>query len=414
MTFQRKYPDFTIKGAASSDEVRSANDLMAKGHGEYARVLRWLETCGAVYPGYCPEHTRIALWKGEVIGALRISSEVIRLGEARLRTGGIDWMTTAAPYRGRGVCRALMMDVLDYLRRQNHHVAMLFGNPRLFQRFGFTTTLSTYSITIDAGDVLTVHRAPHRLRQAKPGDIPALQRIHNANDEGVACSLIRTCAHITNKWERCKTVHVLASVQGKILGYLDMQREGDELIVYEAGVGDLHHYARILSECGRLATEDLISQIRFLIPPAHPLTRFLLSYQSAQQTCGDEIYAPGCGRDGLMAFVNLEETLENLIPEWEELLSRSALRNARVETSLRIDNTSVLIRANRGSIGILSTPGRGRIAIGAMDFLHMLTGYRSADDILSAPRRLLLPEERLLLDTLFPRRDPYVWPFDRF
>ena len=410
----RMISELTIKGASNDDEVCHANALMAKGHGEPASLFRWLKTCGAVYPGYRPEHTRIALWKGEVVGALRISSEVIRLGEARLRIGGIGLITTAAAYRGRGICRALMMDTLDYLRHHNHHMAMLFGDPHLFRRFGFATTLSTCSITVDVDDVLTVHRAAHRLRQARPGDISALQRIHNVNDEAVACSLIRTCAHITNKWERCKNVHVLANVQGKILGYLDMQREGDELIIYEAGVGDPHHYARILSECGRLATEDLISQIRFLIPPAHPLTRFLMTYRSARYTCGDEIYAPGCGRDGLMTFVSLEETLENLIPEWEGLLAQSALRNARVETSLRIEKTSLLLRANRGSIGILSAPGRGRIALSAVDFIHMLTGYRSADEILSTPRRLLLPEERLLFDTLFPRRDPYVWPFDRF
>lgn len=406
--------ELRIKSAENKEELRCANELMAQGQGESARFFHWLQTCGAGYPGYRPEHTRIALWKGEVVGALRIYTEVIRIGEARLRTGGIGGLTTAAAYRGHGVCRALMMDAYEYLKNHNYHVAMLFGSERLFQRFGFVPAVSTCSITVNTSEVIASHRALHRIRLAKPGDIPVLQRIHNANEEETACSLIRTSAHLTNKWERCRNLHVLTNVQGKILGYLDMKREEDEWIVHEVGVAEARHSVRLLSECGCLAAAESIPLIRFIIPPSHPFATFLLRFQGARQVVDDEIYAPGCGRDGLMAFVNLEETLENCIPEWEGALARSALRNVRIETSLCIGFRSLVIRADRGGISILTAKNRGRIAVSSTDFLQMLTGYRSADEILSSPRRLLRPEERLFLDVLFPERKPYVWPFDRF
>ena len=81
-----------VRAVATNEELRLANDLMAKSQSaDYFSALRWLETSGAGYPGYVREHTRIALRGGEIAGALRLNTETIRLGEARLKTGGIGW-----------------------------------------------------------------------------------------------------------------------------------------------------------------------------------------------------------------------------------------------------------------------------------------------------------------------------------
>ena len=163
--------DLIVKPVETDEELRLANDLMAKAHWpDYFAALHWMETCGAGYPGFQREHTRIALWRNELAGALRLTTETVRLGEARLRTGGLGWITTEGRHRQKGVCRALMLDAFKYMQAHNYHVAMLFGIPNFYHRFGFATTLFDYTITMELEDALTAGRGIHRAREAKPGD----------------------------------------------------------------------------------------------------------------------------------------------------------------------------------------------------------------------------------------------------
>ncbi|MDQ1257518.1 MAG: family N-acetyltransferase, partial [Candidatus Hydrogenedentes bacterium] len=73
-----------VRGVETDDELAAANDLMAKVHcSDYFYGMNWLKSFGAGYPGYLREHTRIALWNGELAGSLRLNTETIRIGEAR-------------------------------------------------------------------------------------------------------------------------------------------------------------------------------------------------------------------------------------------------------------------------------------------------------------------------------------------
>ena len=58
--------------------------------------------------------------------------------------------------------------------------------------------------------------------------------------------------------------------------------------------------------------------------------------------------------------------------------------------------------------------GRNKFALEKGELMQLIAGYRYLDDILQAERRLLTAEAKELLATLFPKRSPYVWPFDRF
>jgi predicted acetyltransferase len=402
--------DLVIRAVESDDEIRLANDLMAKGfNADYFSSLHWLETCGAGYPGFRREHTRVAMSGNDLAGALRLTTETIRLGEARLRTGGLAWVTTSPRHRQRGVCRALMFDTFNYMRQRNYHLAMLFGIPNFYHRFGFATTLADYSIIMDAEELLAAPLATRRVREAKPGDIPAIQRIHAANDADVACSLLRSSAHITNKWDhRCKGMRVLTNDQGKVLAYFLARKDGVQLTVNEIGVSDMALCGDILTACARYAADEAVARIHFLVPPPHPFARFLLLYTSTHQMR----IVRDCG--GMMAFVDVAEALENLIPEWESLLAKSSLREDRIEVTLVVDKTYHRVRANRGAIDVSQFPGKNRLGLTPADLMHLVTGYRYIEDILAAKRHVITAEARALLAVLFPKRTPYVWPFDRF
>ncbi len=405
-----KMPDLRVKPVETDEEMRLANDLMAKAHWtDYFAAIHWMETCGAGYPDFQREHTRIALWKNEIAGALRVTTETIRLGEARLKTGGIGWVTTAAHHRQKGVCRALLNDTFHYMKSHNYHVTMLFGIPNFYHRFGFATTLSDYTITIELEDALTAPRASCRAREAKPGDIAAIQRIHAANDGDVACSLLRSSAHITNKWaHRCKGMRVLTDDKGKVLAYFIGRKSAERLMVEEVGVADCGLCDAVLGACAHMANEEAVGRVQFLVPPPHVFARFLLQFKT--------VHEMHVVRDsgGMMAFVNFSEAVESLIPEWESLISASSLLDRRIELTLIVDNTHCRIRANRGAVDIAPFPGANKVSLTSADMIRLVTGYLHVEDVLAKRRRILTEDARTLLSVLFPKRDPYVWNFDRF
>jgi predicted acetyltransferase len=401
--------NITVKPVETSRELRLANDLCADTHGEGtpARALEWLRTCGVNYPGFELEHTRIAVLDNEIVGALRLTSDTIRLGEARLKMGGLGWVTTAPQHRRKGICRLLMHDVLRYMREHGYHLSMLFGIPDFYGKFGYVTTLADYSVSVDTMEALTFDN-PFKVSKAKPSEIRALQHMHDANDAGVACSLLRVTGHIKSKWQSAPSPHVLKDDDGHPLAYFDGKRDGDCFRVTEVGVSEPGLCGTVVKAAATMAEAEMRATIRFLVPPPHPLARYLLQFKSRHQMRIDR------DADGMMAFINIGETLEHMIPEWEDLLSKALAREVRTELTLVVDGTCFRVRANRGAMDVALSPGANKISLSQWDLMHLLTGYRHAEDILDAAHGVLTKDARALALTLFPKRCPFVWHFDRF
>lgn len=398
----------TIRPIANRDELRMALGLMADAHiqGD-AAAKHWLDECSWRYPAFRPEHTRIATRKGEVLGALHLTTDTIRIGEARLKMGGLGWVATSARHRKRGIGRKLIEETLAYMREHGYHVSMLFGIPNFYHRFGYVSALIDYTILMETNEARTFDN-PFKSSIATPGEIPLLQKMHNANDANSVCSLIRTAAHLHNKWGRWNKWRVLKDEQGKAVAYLYTTIECGCLFVTEVGVSETGVCAAVVREAARVAQSEEVTQIRFCVPPAHPLARFLGQFNSVHEARVEY------GGGGMMSFINIAETLESMVPEWDSLLAKSIARELRTEFTLVLGKSAYRIRANRGAIDISTNPGACKVSLKNGDLMHLLTGYRHPNDILESRRCILTSDARVLFTTLFPKRNPYVWRFDRF
>lgn len=401
--------DLVIKPVEFDEELRLANDLMAKSHTQnYVTASNWFASYGASYPGFRREHTRIALMNGELAGALRLTTDTLCLGEARLKMGGLGWVTSAERHRHKGVCTQLMEDTLRYMSDHGYHVSMLFGIPNFYHRFGYVTVLADYSITMDALECTEVKGTGRLSRGVKPGDIPALQKIHAANDADVPCTLVRASAHFANRWDYFKDAIVLTNESGKVVGYLLSKVVDSALVVEEVGVSDGTVCGDVLEVCSTLAQEAIAGRIRFLLPPGHVMSRYLASFASVFET--HRVREQG----GMMTLVNIEETLESMVPEWERSVAERGVRDIRAEATLVVDGTSYRVRSTRGAIDVARAQGKNKLTLTLRDLSRLLTGYAFLDDVLSERRRLLTTDARDLLHAIFPKRDPYVWSFDHF
>lgn len=398
-----------IKGVETTEEQEAAYDLICKVHYPgYYGFRSTIDTFLANYPEYRREHTRIAVVDGQIVACLCIFTHTSRLGESRMKMGGIGNVTTVGPWRRKGIAALMMSEAMRYMKTRGYHLAMLFGIADFYHRWGFASALPEYASVIDCreADIATDTNCKQRL--LKPSDIALLVKIHDKNDEETACSLIRTSGHYTARWDRWKDAHVLTTDQGKIVAYYLGKPSGNELRIEELSALDYSWHEPLLKMCVKHALREYASQIRFLLPPSHPFIKFLMRYRTDHEM---HIYR---NANGMMALVNLEETLECMAAEWESLLVRHGMVKEDAEITLIIDKAPFRLHIHRGSVAVVPGHGKNKLAFSSTEFIQILTGYRFHDELLSAKRRSIDPMGRRLFASLFPKRTPYVWLPDRF
>lgn len=406
-----------VRPVGSRQELQQANDLMAKVfRGGYFDTVEWMRSIGVAYPGFQPEYTRMALIEGELAGALRITTDTLRLGEARLHMGGFGWIATAPHHRNKGVASALIGDTMHYLRDHNFHVAMLFGIPNFYHRFGFHTTLAEYTTRVDVRDLPPYDGPPFRVRPVRAGDVRLMQRMHDQADGNTACSIIRCGAHFNYHWKRWEGAHIVMAPDGKVLAYFLPNRQpgqpagksGRHLEVEECGVINRAACPQLLQAVADFARGMLMPEVHFHGPPGHPLIEFLCQFRSTHTM---ELAR---GEGGMMSIVNPAETLESMIPEWESRLAQLGGRELKTELTLLVERVPMVVRCHHGALSILRQTGPNKLSLSQEEFVQLLTGYRHLGEVLGAKRRIIHQSALSLAEAMFPKRHPYVWRADRF
>ena len=399
----------TVRAAQVDDEIRLANALMADayGNGTPSRAA-WLESSGRREAERDREHTRIALAGNDMAGTVRITTETLRIGEARLKVGGLAWAAVSPRHHRKGVELALFRDAHSYLRANGYHLSMVFANNEFLRKFDYAKTCEEFAYDLEVADPPVSVNRNLRVRRVKPGDIASLQRLFQSNYKSVDCTLLRTRAHFSCKWSQFAQARVLTDARGKVVAYVLPRRDSDSLCIDEVGVESLALAGDVCNLAASVARENYLSRVSFLIPPAHTFSPVL----SAKCESRGSI-APG-EKSGMMAFMDIGEALESIIPEWENLVARSPLRSERCELSLVVGERCYRIRANRSAVDVSDSAGTNKFSLTAREFMQLITGFLTPEEIYHARRRMLAPDGRLLLKVLFPNRNAYVPRFDRF
>jgi predicted acetyltransferase len=396
-----------LRAVQSDEERRKAVHLMAAELTPDSATEVWLGSSANSYPGFRPEHTRIALIDGRVVAALRLTTETLQIGEARLKMGGIGWVVTAADCRRRGLASRLLRDTMTLMRAHRYHVSMLFGIPNFYHKFGYATSIVDHSVSLDTTEALCCDN-PFSVHRAKPGDIPAMVKLHQRGESQIACTLIRNSSHVRNKWTRFSEWFVLRDDRGKVVAYFLVGRNNNTLCIEEAGLEEFGLAAAVIASVAEIADRESLAHIRFFLPPPHDLSRYLQQFRATFEARRDR------NAGGMLAFVDVGETLESMIPEWESRIADSPACDARTELTLVLNHDSFRIRVNRGAVDVAAMPGRNKLTVTNEELIHLITGYRSIFDLLEVARTVITRDARLLASAIFPSRHPFVWKFDQF
>ena len=362
------------------------------------------------------EHVRELLIDDQVASWLTVIDYVIRIGTARVRMAGIGGVHTHKEHRMKGHMRALIEDTLAYVTREGHDVSMLFGIPNFYDKFGYASCLPEYSVKVQTRDAeqARTDAVACKTRPVEKRDWDAVLALYERCNATRTASIVRSLENFYGFYKgstyRTATEAVLWEDQARRLTAYAVWDEDDQAVnVVEVHSAQPEMFPTLLYAFAQQAIAKRCGEITLFLPPDHPFAEFLQRYG-----CEWRVRYPARA-DGMMRLLNQATFFAKIGPELERRVAVSPLagltRSLRIET----DIGKTTLEFQHGKLtDSTDAPAENAITLPQGKLMQLVTGCRSARDLVSDPEVRVQGEVRPLLETLFPQGHPYVWLADYF
>jgi len=316
-------------------------------------------------PSLEPEWVRLVVAGGQVVACTVLLPRPVRGRQGWVDGAELTLVATHPDHRLRGHGAAVVRDALGFLAARGRAIAVFYGVPGFYPRFGCAPvipTLRTELPALEAAAPAPAEAAP-ALAEATaetlaPADLETVNALYMEQVAVSPCSAARTA----DAWMwtvRNREAHrlwILRDGAGRRAGYAfaSLQRDKDRLLVREGGAVDEGAAGMLLEALRRETASHGLAGTHLAMAPGHPLTRLAL-LAGAQQH-----YFPA--EAGFVA-----------VTRWKPLLPAGyTIREAGGPGSPAGSPTD-LIREGRV---VLSAP--------RPFIVQLVLGYRDIDDILLA------------------------------
>lgn len=350
---------------------------------------------------------------GEIVSALCLIPWTWRYGRAEFAVGEMGVVATAADCRRRGLVRRQVDFFKARLAERGCVLSMIQGIPFYYRQFGYD-----YALPLEGGWRLELHQVPpapetgHSLRLATFDDLPDLQALYAKTVRPLTIHSVRTpeiwrfllepyttpCADSHQTW-------VVCGADDSIAGYARLPEFhfGTELVVDEAGVLSADAVWALLAHLRRQAESAGQPFIRFNLPASNDVVQMARGLNaSSEGTYSWQIYVP-----------DMPALLAAIAPTLEERVADSLYAGLTREVRINLYREGVVLRFVQGhlqEVTALEGQGQADLSIPRWAFVPLVLGHRTLDEL-----RLVYPdtnwrgESRLLLETLFPRSEAFIY-----
>lgn len=364
--------------------------------------------------------TLVALMRGdEELSSTLIVPMTIRVGRAVLRMDGIGGVATPEEHRHRGYSRHVLENAVETMKAGDAVLSTLYGIPDFYPKYGYATVGPETYISLSATEASP--GSGHTFRVATPGDLVALQRLYRADTDGATGALVRE-----DDWRAWSEL-----AEALAAGEVHVLTRDDRPVAY---AWPATHAWWMEQWEGYTPGGLKIGEAQAADPDAADALLAALrgwAYDTGQETV--QLAIPQSGRVGAAATLQDAEVLQRR-RHTAEFMGRSTgtvalLRALRPELEARwrtvsaslppfaivIDTGEDLatLTGNDRGIGVASgAAGDIETQLTPGDLARLVLGGFDPDRLLE---RLIVPAAAApLLATLFPRRDPWIHPVDRF
>jgi predicted acetyltransferase len=347
----------------------------------------------------------------EIVSSTCLIPWALRFAGVDLRAAQFEMVLTRPDYRGRGLVRAQIEHFERVVRTRGFDFSFIWGIPYYYRQFGYA-----YAIEGATVESLPVRRIPGnqsgenlsvRLRPAGLADIPCLMDLYGRAAADLDLAPMRNSEYWSYLLEAAR--HPIEMVEraetGDVVGYAVISRRDKAVSVLENSLPDAVTALALLKTLTAQASE----QVQISWPGNTPLVA--LARQLGSQTIR--------GGQWLLRIPQMASLLNKLRIVFERRLVDSAWHDLSTEIKLNLFREAFCLRFKHGKLTGVDCVGFvdssmgadcGHLCIPPDAFLRLLFGYRALDELFDAwPDIVVKPEVQPLLNTLFPRLEPYLY-----
>ena len=350
----------------------------------------------------------------EDVSRLWLIEYQMRFGSAQLKMGGIAGVGTNEEHRNKGFSRHVMEDSTAFMTENGFDVAMLFGIPNFYPKFGYATVIPETWIHLETEEAQAAV-STYQIRKFEKDDAPEILSLYAANNAERTGTPLRDETH----WKKFKMgstfrvdadPYVVLDKDNEIVGYFVCDDTEENCTLCDIGFQDRTIFETIVRFLADRAKRIGAAQIQCHIPADHPFAIFCRRYGCRTHTNTPKNSA------GMMRIINQSSTLKGISSELEKRLQRAAHLSEwsgkiRISTDLgqdclEIDRCRVAHTNSRANAFYLEIPQD--------KLIQLIMGRRSIRDLTVEPDVSVSEGVIPVLDTLFPLGYPHVWWPDRF
>ena len=343
----------------------------------------------------------------------------MRFGSAQLKMGGICGVATKEVHRNKGYSRRVMDYSTEFMNENGYDVAMLYGIPNFYHKFGYATALPETYVEFDTKDVqAAVSR--YQIRKFETEDAPKILDLYAANNAERTGTPLRDemgWKEFTNRGGVVPDPYVVLSDAGEVIGYFVCDNDATKrdmieqsCTLFEIGFQDSTIFETIVHFLAYSVTYTSATRIRCAIPADHPFAIFCRRYG-----CWTNIYTPK-DHMGMMRIINQSSSLKKITGELEKRLQRCPdLVKWHGKILISSDLGQDCLEINQGSIAHTNNGADAfHLEMPQDKLIQLMMGRRGIEDLAVDPDVSVSEEIVPVLELLFPLGHPHVWWSDRF
>lgn len=362
-------------------------------------------------PNFHEGDLRVTEVEGKIVSMMLIIQRPIRIGTAIVKGAMVAPVATHPEHQRKGYCSAVMRDAINYMKRENFDMTLLWGEPWLYPKYGYSPAMPYPRLVINPERCRKVETEPYTFEPFDEHCIKEVTKIYHNN------TATRTCAEVRSpelyEWKP-RNPHVdfetIVNQKGEIIGYSVFTLQNPTEHVAEVGVLNDLACGAVFNRVLQLAKERRIKEIFCVIPPDHPFSSFAFWKNGDQR-----VTRSGAG---MIRVLNLFSLFKKMEEEFEKRLAHSEFHNLTSTLNIVSEEGAVQLEITEGKVTVNRdvTAGDCQLEISLASLNPLVTGYKSIYDLLRE-RALSMKGKKVLrlIDVLFPKdfpfggRLPLVW-----
>jgi predicted acetyltransferase len=399
-----------IRTVRDQNDIHQVSDLISKvyNYRDYYEHYEDIILRFSQHPEYKFSDTVVAEINNEIVGHLKIVPQILKFGSCYIKSGGFAGVCVKTPLRKKGIARMMIEFTLEKLEKENYDVALLFGIPDFYHRFGFVPVFKEFQALIEVKKVQANKKIEkYQIKDFEEKYSTKLWKIYHKYLDKFPFFPLRSFKLWDYRKKFLESLKIIF-LNERPIGYLSLNCEEDNIKVEELMSRENREiYKFILNYLKEEASKRYKKQIKIYLPGIHPFFKYLkgedLTYQIKYRK---NSFALG-------KILNFGSLFSKLLPELSKNLKNSPYSSLR-KINFCINKEVYTLDFENQKLRNEKISNNLNLKLPSEFVTQILFGY---DDVYSLSFRynIKFSREKLdLLNFLFPPQNTLMFPVDRF